>query len=115
MNPIPIIIIWVFLLIIIIGYVVYRLFTDKEKEGKKHFLYPLNSNPSDPMFPKASNKLELVAYLAITLSIFGSIVFVFIDINDIGNINSLMFVYILNAVFLIGIICIIVSKFIIKK
>jgi len=116
MNPeTTLIITCVILIAVLAGYTVYRLITDKEKDGKKNLLYPLNSNPSDPMIPKARNKLELVAYIAIPLSILGTIMFVFFDLNDIGNIDSMMMVYIVNALFLIGIICVVVSKFITKK
>ena len=69
MNPIPIIIIWVILLAVLMGYVVYRFSTDKEKSGKKHWLYPLISNPGDPMLPKPDNKISLVIYLLLLIPI----------------------------------------------
>jgi len=69
MSPIPIIIIWAVLLIVVIGYVIYRVSTDKEKDGKKHPLYPLNSNPGDPMFPKPENKIGWVIYLLLLLPV----------------------------------------------
>ena len=48
---------------------VYRLITDKEKGGKKHPLYPLYSNPDDPMFPKSDNKIGWVIYLLLLVPI----------------------------------------------
>ncbi len=69
MNPIPLIIVWIILFAVVIGYVVYRLLTDKEKSGKKHWLYPLNSNPGDPMFPKPGNIFGWVIYLLLLLPI----------------------------------------------
>lgn len=46
-----IIYVWAVLSVVLIGYVVYRIFTDRKSDGKRHPLYPLVSNPTDGMFP----------------------------------------------------------------
>ncbi|PCJ33704.1 MAG: hypothetical protein COA75_14840 [Cellvibrionales bacterium] len=69
MNPMPIIIIWGALALVLITYVIYRFTTDKSGNKKKHALYPFVSNSSDPALP--SNKLELFCYFFISAGIAG--------------------------------------------
>ncbi len=117
MNPEQaLIIICLILITVIIGYTVYRLFTDKEKAGKKNILYPLNSNPNDPILPESSNKLEWFAYIVIILSILGMIYFAVVEVRNIGeNTQSNTILYITQAMFLIGVACIVISKLSGKK
>jgi hypothetical protein len=65
---------WGILCFVIIGYVVFRFFTDKKGIKKQHFLYPLVSNPTDGMFPEKGNYVGWGIYLFV---LFGLIVFLF--------------------------------------
>ena len=69
MSPIPIIIIWGVLALILIAYVIYRITTDKHESNKQHALYPFVSNSGDPALP--TNKLALLCYLFIVAGIAG--------------------------------------------
>jgi hypothetical protein len=71
MNPTPLIIVWGILGLILVVYVAYRFTTDKAGNDKRHMLYPLVSNPTDPTLP--TSKLALLCYLFMLAGIAGVI------------------------------------------
>jgi hypothetical protein len=54
---------WGILSLVIIGYVIYRIFTDHKSDAKQHWLYPLVSNPTDGTFPAKGKFLSWALYL----------------------------------------------------
>jgi hypothetical protein len=81
-SPLPIIIVWALMAMVIIAYVVYRLMTDRRSGGKRHALYPLASNPSDGMFPEKGDYLSWGGYGLLTIGLVGFIGLIFTETTD---------------------------------
>ena len=106
MSPIPIIIVWGILGLILIAYVVYRFATDKADSNKRHILYPLISKPTDPTLP--TSKLALLCYLFMLAGISG-VILQLINETGVFSITTLALTS-LQACIPIGVILFIVLK-----
>ena len=60
-GTISIVAVWGFLVAIIVVYVVFRLMTDRSRDGTVHPLYPFVSNSTDGMFP-VDGEIKWAAY-----------------------------------------------------
>ena len=111
MEPILlIIIVWSLLAAAMIGFVVYRLFTDRRKEGEKHFMYPIVSKPTDGMFPTSPGKLDIISYLLISIGMLAFIALIVID-----SFVSKASIYLINGAGIsitLGVIILGIGKFI---
>jgi len=59
----PILAIWALLCALLVGYVIYRIVTDRTKGASRHPLFPLVSRSSDPTFPPQGAWLEWASYI----------------------------------------------------
>ena len=75
MEVIGIIYVWAVLVLVVLGYVIYRLVTDKRTADKKHPLYPLVSYPTDGLFPEKGRFRQWLVYILVC------VVLVFLLIN----------------------------------
>ena len=66
--------VWAVLCLVLIGYVAYRLMTDKADGSSKHAFYPLVSKATDRSLPRASAYLEWAAYACLLLGLAGLLV-----------------------------------------
>lgn len=77
-EKITIIIIWALLAVVLLGYVTFRLITDRCSDENRHFLYPLVSNPTDGMFPARRNIVDWIAYILLLVGMVGFVATIFI-------------------------------------
>lgn len=77
-----IIYVWEALSLVIIGYVIYRIFTDRKSDVKQHWLYPLVSNPADGVFPAKGKYLSWVLYLFLFLGMAIYLINMFYEITN---------------------------------
>jgi len=70
----PLIAVWAVLCLVLVGYVAYRLMTDKSNGSARHRLYPLVSNAHDPAVPPRGAWLEWLAYVCLMLALSGMLV-----------------------------------------
>jgi len=82
MESMIIISIYVALSLILLTYVVYRFKTDKPEGNKRHPLYPLVSNPTDPTFP--INKTSITFYIFMFAGILGVLLQLINESSDIA-------------------------------
>ena len=66
------------LAVVLVGYVTLRLVTDRRSDEKRHYLYPLVSNPTDGMFPDRRNIVGWIAYILLLVGLVGFIATIFI-------------------------------------
>ena len=76
-----IIYIWGILSLIIVVYVIYRMFTDRKSDAKQHWLYPLVSNPTDGAFPAKGKYLSWVLYLSLFIGMVIFLINMFYEIT----------------------------------
>lgn len=84
MDILPLILIWVILGIVVLGYVTYRLVTDRRSPGKRHVLYPTISNPGDGMFPDKGDYLTWSGYGFVLLGLLGFVVGLYLEATGEG-------------------------------
>jgi len=82
MEMLLIIYTWGILSLVIIGYVIYRLFTDRKSDAKQHWLYPLVSNPTDGAFPAKGKYLSWALYLFLFLGMAVFFINMFYEITN---------------------------------
>ena len=76
-----IIYIWGILSLVIIGYVAYRILTDRKSGEKQHSLYPIISNKTDGIFPARGKYLSWAWYLFLLSSLVVFIIIMFYEIT----------------------------------
>ena len=81
MEFILIVYIWVILSLVVVGYVVYRILTDRKSGTKQHWLYPLVSNPTDGAFPAKGKYLNWALYFVLSLGMVIFLVSAFYEIT----------------------------------
>ena len=77
-EHILIIIIWMLLAVLMVGYVTFRIVTDRRSDEKRHILYPLVSNSTDGMFPDRRNIVGWIAYILLLVGMIGFVAAIFI-------------------------------------
>ena len=77
-EQILVILVWAILAGVLVAYVTYRFVTDRRTDEKRHFLYPLVSNPTDGMFPYRRNIVGWIAYILLLIGMVGFITVIFI-------------------------------------
>ena len=90
-SPLPIIVVWTILAIVMVAYVAYRLMSDRWSGSKRHPLFPFTSNSSDGFFPDKGDYLGWVAYLVILMGLLG-----FVGIIYIVATNQTAPIYLIN-------------------
>ena len=81
MKTMLIIYIWGILSLIIVVYVIYRMFTDRKSDAKQLWLYPLVSNPTDGAFPAKGKYLGWVLYLSLFIGMVIFLINMFYEIT----------------------------------
>jgi hypothetical protein len=81
MDTLFIIYIWGILSLVIIGYVIYRFFTDRKSSEKQHWLYPLISNSTDGTFPEKGKYISWALYLFLLIGMFVFLVNLFYEVT----------------------------------